>query len=132
VYAIVLENGKIKSNHKIVEATDAGGSFVSVPALSKSTLYVLSNDRRLYAIDRKTGVVRWKYLQKGNSGESSPLICRDKVVFCTRTGIVSILDARDGILIYEYDAGEQITASPAAVKNRLYILTAKGTLLCFG
>jgi outer membrane protein assembly factor BamB len=132
VYALIIENGKILSHRKIVAATDDSGTFVSVPAVSPAMLYIISDDRYLYAIDRKTGEIRWKYLQKGNSGESSPLVCRDKIISCTRSGIVSILSADKGELLWEYDTGEQITSSPAVVKDRFYILTAKGTLFCFG
>jgi len=132
VYVLNVLNGKILSHRKIAESNDNSSTFISVPALSKSTLYILSDDRNLYALDRFSGTIRWKYLQKGNSGESSPLICQDRIVSCTKTGIISILSADDGTLLWEYDVGEQITASPAAVNSRLYILTAKGTLLCFG
>ncbi|MDR2232442.1 MAG: PQQ-binding-like beta-propeller repeat protein [Tannerella sp.] len=53
-------------------------------------------------------------------------------IVCTRTGIVSILNAKTGELAWEYDTGEQITASPAVIKGAFYILTSKGTLFCFG
>jgi outer membrane protein assembly factor BamB len=132
VYEIVLKEGKIVSSRKIVTATDNNESFVSVPALSATTLYILSGDRCLYAFDRKTGKVRWKYLQKGASGESSPVVCLDKVLSCSKNGIISMFDANSGTLLWEYDAGEQITASPAVINKRFYILTTKGTLFCFG
>jgi outer membrane protein assembly factor BamB len=132
VYALTVENGKIRNSRKMLAATDNSGAFVSVPALSPTSVYILSDDRHLYATDRKTGEIRWKYLQKGNSGKSSPLVCRDKIISCTKTGIISLIDARNGSLLWEYDTGEQITASPAAIKDRFYILTAKGTLFCFG
>jgi outer membrane protein assembly factor BamB len=132
VYEIVLQDGKIASSRKTVKATGENESFVSVPALSATTLYLLSGDRHLYALDRKTGDVRWKYLQKGASGESSPVVCRDKVISCSKNGIVTLLDADKGTPLWEYDAGEQITASPAVIDKRFYILTTKGTLFCFG
>ena len=132
VYEIVIRNGKIIRSAKIVRATDDSGAFVSVPALSAHTLFVLSDDRRLYAIDRATGAVRWKYLQKGASGESSPVVCGDKVVSCSRSGVVSLLDAAKGELLWEYDTGEQITACPAVINGYFWILTVKGTLFCFG
>jgi outer membrane protein assembly factor BamB len=132
VYEIVIEDGRIAGSRKMFAAADADGTFVSVPALSPSTLYILSDDRHLYAIDRGTGRVRWKYLQKGQSGESSPLVCTDKIIACTKTGIVSLVDASTGALLWEYDTGEPVTASPAVVKGRFYILTNRGTLFCFG
>jgi len=132
IYEIKLEKGKI-ANHKIIlESSDANATFVSVPAISSESLYILTYDQHLYSINRKTGNVNWKYLMKGNGGESSPVVCRDKIIVCTKSGIVSILDARTGALEWEYDTGEQIVASPAVVKNRFYILTARGTLFCFG
>ncbi|MDR2809681.1 MAG: PQQ-binding-like beta-propeller repeat protein [Tannerellaceae bacterium] len=132
VYELVVRDGKILRSGKIVTATNDSGSFVSVPALSSTTLFLLSDDRYLYAIDRSSGAVRWKYLQKGPSGESSPVVCRNKVISCTRSGIVSVLDAKNGELLWEYDTGESITACPAVIKGYFYILTAKGTLFCFG
>ena len=132
VYALEVRNGTIRSSRKIVEATSESASFVSVPALSSSTIFIISDDRYLYAINRKTGDIRWKYLQKGISGESSPLVCRDKIISCTKSGVISLIDARNGTLLWEYDAGEQIMASPAVINGRFYILTAKGTIFCFG
>lgn len=132
VYELVIKEGKIDRSRKMVESTKENGTFVSVPALSDKTLFILSDDRNLYAIDRKDCSIKWKYLQKGNSGESSPVVCKDKVIVCSKSGIVSIIDAASGALLWEYDTGEQITASPAVIKGYFYILTAKGTLFCFG
>ena len=132
IYECQLEKGKIVRHRKIVEATDSDGDYVSVPAVTSTHLYHLTHDRHLSSINRKDGSLHWKYLLKGNTGESSPVVCRDKIIVCTKTGIVSILDAKSGILEWEYDTGEQIVASPAVMKGRFFILTAKGTLFCFG
>ena len=132
IYELKLEKGKIV-NHKIIMAAIAdNAAFVSVPALTTDNLYILTSDQHLYSISRKDGSVNWKYLLKGNVGESSPVVCKDRIVVCTKTGIASIIDARNGTLEWEYDTGEQIVASPAVIKNRFYILTGKGTLFCFG
>ena len=132
IYECKLDKGKIVRHRKIVEATDDDGAFVSVPAVTSANLYYLTHDQHLYSINRKDGNVHWKYLLKGGAGESSPVVCRDKIIVCTKTGIVSILNATSGILEWEYDTGEQIVASPAVIKGKFFILTAKGTLFCFG
>jgi len=131
IYELHLKEGKIIHHQTIMEAIGDGAN-VSVPALSSGNLYVLANDQHLYSINRKDGSIQWKYLLKGSAGESSPVVCRDKIIVCTKTGIVSILDARTGTIEWEYDTGEQIVASPAVIKSRFYILTAKGALFCFG
>jgi len=132
IYELQLEKGKIIRHQKIVEAIADDAAFVSVPAITPESLFFLTSTQHLYCINRKNGNIKWKYLLKGNSGESSPVVCKDKIIICTKTGIVSILDAGSGTLEWEYDTGEQIVASPAVIKNRFFILTAKGTLFCFG
>ncbi len=132
IYELKLDKGKIAEHKKIRTSTDESGSFVSVPAVTPAALYFLSDDLHLYSLNRKEGTVNWKYMLKGNAGESSPVVCKDKVIVCTKTGIITILDANNGKPEWEYDAGEQIVSSPAVINNHFMILTAKGTLLCFG
>lgn len=131
IYKLMLENGKIARHKKIVSENNENGSFISVPAISSDAFYFLSGDRYLHAISRMNGKLNWKYMLKGNVGESSPVVCDDKIIVCTKTGIVSILNANTGELRWEYDTGEQIVGSPAVIKGHFMVLTAKGTLLCF-
>ena len=134
IYELRLEDGKIKTTRTMhhADGESGDGASVAVPAASNTTLYILSEDNYLHAIDRKSTNLKWKYLLKGTVGESSPIVAADKVVVCTRTGIVTILDAKSGELIWEYDTGEQIVSSPAAIRGYLFVLTSKGTLFCFG
>ena len=131
IYEIKLDKGKIVSHKKIIESKDENSTFVSVPAVSDKMVYIVSDDRNIYAINRKDGSVAWKYLLKGDTGESSPVICNDKLLVCTKTGIISIHHAKTGDCLWEYDTGEQIIASPAVINGFFYILTFKGTLFCF-
>jgi outer membrane protein assembly factor BamB len=131
IFEIHLEKGKIVSFKKIIESKEESSNFVSVPAVSDKMVYAVSDDRHIYAIIRKDGSTAWKYLLKGNTGESSPVICKNKLLVCTKTGIISIHNAKTGDLLWEYDTGEQIIASPAVINDRFYILTQKGTLFCF-
>ena len=132
MYELMLEDGKIVHHKKIASDDSENGSFISVPAVSGEAYYFYSGDRHIQAVSRKTGEQIWRYMLKGNVGESSPVVCKDKIIVCTKTGIVSILDANSGELLWEYDTGEQIVGSPAIIKDHFMILTAKGTLLCFG
>lgn len=117
---------------KLVKSDEENGSFVSVPAVDSKQLYALSGDRYLYAVNRIDGEQAWRYLMKGQTGESSPVVCDDKILVCTKTGIVSILNAQNGELLWEYDTGEQILGSPAIIQDHFFILTSRGTLFCFG
>jgi outer membrane protein assembly factor BamB len=132
VYEIELSEGKIVSSKIIMEKREENGNFVSIPAVSDKMVYVVSDDRHVYAVNRKDHTIAWKYLLKGDTGESSPIICNDKLLVCTKTGIISILDTKTGKLLWEYDTGEQIIASPAVINGCFYVLTFKGRVLCFG
>lgn len=132
IYEFELENGKIKSHKKIFTQANENASFVSVPAVSKDAIYFYTDERNLTAIDRKDGKTLWKVMLKGDVGESAPVVCNDKIIVCTKTGIVSIFDTKTGNLLWDYDTGEQIIGSPAIIKDHFLILTSKGTLLCFG
>ena len=132
IYELRLEKGKIAAHKIIMESIADDAAFTSVPAVTSENLYILTSDQHLYSINRKDGKVNWKYLMKGKAGESSPVVCKDKIIICTRSGIVSIIDIRTGTLEWEYDTGEQIKGSPAVIKDKFFILTERGTLFCFG
>ena len=132
IYQIRLENGKIANHKVIMSAISDNASFSSVPAVTSESLYILASDQHLYSISRSDGSINWRYMLKGEAGDSSPVVCRDRVIVCTRSGIVSILNVRTGALEWEYDTGEQVLSSPAVIRDRFYILTNRGTLFCFG
>lgn len=132
IYEVQLEHGKIVQHKLLYEPSEDNSSFVSVPSITADKVFFLSSDRHLQAINRKEGTLAWKYLLKGPAGESSPVIGDNQVVVCTKSGIVSILNADNGALEWEYDTGEQIMGSPAIIKGHFFILTTKGTLFCFG
>ena len=132
IYELKMKKDGIAQHRKLLEATVDDGDNVSVPAIDDDRLYVFTGSRYLTAVDRKTGKLEWRQMLKGNVGESSPVVCRDKVIACTKSGIVSIFQSKNGQLLWEYDAGEDIVGSPAIIKDHFMILTVRGTLLCFG
>ena len=131
VNEVMLNDGKIKYRRKLMTAEE-GSSMLAMPAVSRDAVYVLSDNRYLCRLNRNDGNLVWKQILKGETGESSPLVCGNRVLVCTKTGLVSIHDARTGASLWEYETGEQIISSPAVLNDRFIILTAKGTLLCFG
>ncbi|MCD7977027.1 MAG: PQQ-binding-like beta-propeller repeat protein [Tannerellaceae bacterium] len=132
IFKFHIEKGKIIRHMKLLNAMDKNTSFVSVPAISSELFIAYADPEHLYAVSRKDGSKPWKYRVKGRGGESAPVICGDKVLFCTRNGVITILDANKGKVLWEYETGEEILGSPAVIKDHFYILTTQGSLLCFG
>ena len=136
VYEMTLDKGKIVSHRKLIasqtDEDDQDGGVVSMPTLTKEAVYILSGDRSISRIDRPSGKLRWKKLLRGMTGECAPIVARDKVLVCTKDGQVSILDSSDGKELWHYETGEPIVASPAVIGDRFFLLTSRGTLICFG
>ena len=135
VYEMTLDGGRIAKHRKLLASSGNNdgedGGIVSMPTLTRTDVYVLSGDRYISCIDRKSGKVRWKKMLRGMTGECSPLVARDKVLVCTKDGHVSILGSEDGNELWHYETGETIIASPAIIGDRFFILTSRGTLMCF-
>lgn len=135
VYEMTLEEGKIVSHRKLLAASEdkdgQNGGVVSMPTLTRDAVYFLSDERHVSCIDRETGKLRWKKMLRGMTGECSPLVAQDRVLVCTKDGHVSIIDSESGAELWHYETGEQIIASPAIIGDRFFILTSRGTLLCF-
>lgn len=135
VYEMSLEEGKIVNHRKLLTSTTDNegqeGGAVSMPTLTREAVYFLSDDRHITCIDRASGKVQWKKMLRGMTGECSPLVAQDRVLVCTKDGHVSILDSTDGAELWHYETGEPIIASPAIIGDRFFILTSRGTLLCF-
>lgn len=136
IYEIHIEAGRFVSHKKLVKSdTDnenESGGLVSMPTATHDAVIAFSGERNVCCYERSTGKLRWKKMLRGFTGESSPLVAKDKVLVCTKDGHVSIFDINDGSELWHYEAGEQIISSPAIVGGRFYVLTARGTLICFG
>lgn len=135
VYEMTLEDGRITDHRKLVAATEDNneqdGGVVSMPTLTRDAVYILTGDRYIACIERKSGKVHWKKMLRGVTGECSPLVAKDKILVCTKDGYVSLLGSEDGDELWYYETGEPITASPAIIADRFFVLTTRGTLLCF-
>ena len=133
VYELTLNEGHIASQRTLLAAPkDGDGGMLSVPVVTPETVYLLTPDRQLRCLNRKDGQERWHANLKGDTGESTPVLADDRLLVCTKTGVVSIHDIATGQQIWEYETGEQIIAQPIVGDGRFYIQTARGTLLCFG
>lgn len=133
LYEVNIQDGQFVSHRLLITAEkDSPESGVtSMPSVSPSSVFILTGDRHLRCIDRKTGKERWTKLLRGDTGECAPLICKDKVLVCTKDGHVSIFDSNKGKELWHYEVGEQIISSPAILSNAFYIQTSRGKLLKF-
>ena len=132
VYELTLSEGHFINHRKLLSAAEDDGGMLSVPVVAKDVVYLLTPNRQLVCLDRKNGQEKWHATLKGETGESAPVLVENRLLVCTKTGIITIHDTSTGQQLWEYETGEQIISQPIVGESRFYIQTARGTLLCFG
>ena len=107
---------------------DAQDEISSTPALTEDTLVFGSYDEHVYAVDRKTGTLRWKYEAVGLP--TSPVVAGGKVVFGV-DGILHMASMETGEILWSYEVSDEI-ASPAIIDGRIVVGSEDGTVTAFG
>ena len=136
VFAVALEDGRSRGF-----LFQAGSTISASPALGRdgesSVVYVAAEDGALYALDRDTGDVVWKFDAAGTI-RSSPVVAtggdNDIVVFGTDDGLVyAVEDVDSGAsrapqVLWIFDSGQPIgQASPAIAEDGTIYIGAQGS-----
>jgi outer membrane protein assembly factor BamB len=97
-----------------------GGSVESSPAVANGTVFVGSNDYRVYALNASTGAQVWNYTT-GNDVTSSPAVANNKVYVGGWDQKVYALNASTGAQVWNYTTGSFVFSSPTAASGKVYI-----------
>ncbi len=96
-----------------------GGPIHSSPAVADGTVYVGSQDFKLYALDAATGAKRWEF-EADSWIQSSPTIANGVVYFGSNTGMLYALDAQSGEKLWDFKVRYAIQSSPAVADGIVY------------
>lgn len=103
----------------------------SSPTLAPNgTLYVGAEDARVYALDSRTGAIRWIFsLPDGSETESSPALGTDGTVYIgSDSGTLYALDGRTGTQEWAFVAVGEISGAPAlGTDGAVHISAASST-----
>ena len=93
---------------------EAGLSVASSPATgSDGTVYVGSENCKIYAINGKSGVKLWEFVT-GSNVWSSPAIGSDGTVYVgSEDGKLYALSGKSGVKLWEFETGGSVPSSPA-------------------
>jgi serine/threonine-protein kinase len=89
--------------------------------ISRSGIPALSKQKQLDVI--------WRYKTQGPVGWcSSPTLTKDRktIIVCSVDGLVHALDAAKGNVLWRYDTGAAILASPAVTADKLFVASTNG------
>jgi outer membrane protein assembly factor BamB len=108
----------------VFSADNTLGCVESTPAVSpdKTTLYVGSEDRFLYAINLNDGTEKWRFLANERIRSTPALDNHGNIYFGSAAGTLYCLD-REGFPVWQYDTQSAIFSSPAIDLDlqRIYI-----------
>lgn len=92
----------------------------SSPAIANGVIYVGNLDSYVYAIDAKTGNLKWRF--KTEDGvTSSPMIDSGIVYIGSNDGNVYALDAAKGTKVWAFKTGGWVNSSPKLMDGAIYV-----------
>ena len=105
--------------------------FYASVAVTDDLVIAGSRNKRVYAINRKTGEETWSFPTDGDV-DSSPVVVGNRVYIGSHDGNLYVLDLRKGTLQKKIPLGGRIIGSPAVGRNSLVVGTTDGIVYCLG
>ena len=95
-------------------------------------LYIGSNDRHVYALERMTGALKWSFETDGPA-IAVPAIYKNLVVAAGGSGDGHVygLQRADGRLFFKQRTGGKIESDPVVVGDKLYVSSTDQRLYAF-
>jgi outer membrane protein assembly factor BamB len=108
--------------------TASQAEVFSTPAVTQEWVVAASNDGNVFALERGTGALRWRFDTKGMP--SSPVIAGDNVVVAA-DGELYLLRLADGAKLWSFKVSDEIT-SPAIAEEMIVVGSEDGTVVALG
>jgi outer membrane protein assembly factor BamB len=118
----------LRTGRRVWRFARARGAYHSCPVIQGGTVYAGNDDRTFYAVDAKTGRMKW-CTPLGSPVWTRPLLSRGQAVFATLDGRVHALSMRHGAILWQHKAGRGIDLSdPVLWRGQVLITTMDGFL----
>jgi outer membrane protein assembly factor BamB len=108
-------------------------SHISSPLYYNKNIYMVRDGGIISCFNSESGKLLYRgKLNAPGAYFSSPIVAKGRIYIASRNGIVTVFDAGEKLnVLAQNNLGELITATPAAVDNKLYLRTEKA-LYAFG
>ena len=112
---------------------EMGGAISVGPAIGKGMVFAgqQGGERFFYAVDAKTGELKWKQTIPGGWVWGSAAYDDGMVYVPTVNGHCVCLDAKTGYIVWSYPTAKSVPAEPAIDGNLVYFGSWSGTLYAF-
>jgi eukaryotic-like serine/threonine-protein kinase len=126
LYKLARDEGKLVwqfDTHGGAVPRDVAGrydTFSSAATVAGGTVFIGSADKRLYAVDARTGREKWHF-DTQDIVRSRPAVADGRVFIGSFDHHVYAVDARDGSLQWKFDTGRHVVSSPAVWDGAVFI-----------
>jgi len=133
-------------DHRIIYGSRAGVGLISASltdemkllsapetyrlAVSGDIVIGIDGVRRLFALDTRSGIIRWSHSTSGLL-EAAPVIIDTMSLIVTIAGEVWLFDIASGKIIWEMNLDTPVSSAPTASGDILIIATEKGELMAY-
>lgn len=99
------------------------------PWVAGGTVFVLDTNSRIYALERKTGKIRWVTGLPSAKTWSGPTLAGGKLWMASNKGLLVGVDATSGQIATQHDLDNPVFISPIVANGRMFVLTDKANLI---
>jgi outer membrane protein assembly factor BamB len=99
------------------------------PWVAGGTVFVLDTNSRIYALERKTGKLRWVTGLPTAKTWSGPTLAGGKLWMASNKGLLVGVDATSGQIATQRDLDNPVFISPIVANGRMFVLTDKANLI---
>lgn len=100
-------------------------------AVADDLVVATSRNKRVFALDAKTGKVKWQTPLRKRS-DASPVIAGQSVFVVAADGRLLRFDLKTGKESWMMELKPSFTASPAVADGKLIVASTRGVVYCFG
>lgn len=136
----VIDNGVVFAGSRVgrlIATNLANGERVwsrdiraaQTPWVAGGSVFVVDPNSRLYALDRKTGKIRWVTALPNAKSWSGPTLAGGKLWLASNKGLLVGVDAASGQVATQRDLDNPVFISPVVAAGRMFVLTDKANLI---
>lgn len=116
VYSISMNSGGKNWTFK------TNSSIYATPAIIDDVLYITSYDRTFYAMDVKTGKVKWRKNLENDLVYASPVVTHRSITIAFKNGAIKTYDRISGIETASFKLPNGISSTPVSTDNGKILL----------
>ncbi len=113
------------------ENSQLSGEFKNSVAAAHGIVVAASRNRRVFALDLKSGGVLWEQTVNRRV-EGSPIISGQQVAVAGSDGRIILFDLRTGKEQWTFELKGSFLGSPAIAQGKLVVASDRGEITCFG